>query len=788
LKSHPDITAGCGRFFLCLTMFACGSGVSAQDIIVSNLPPPAATQIVFSRDIRPIFDDNCLRCHGPEKPRSHFRLDNRAGALAGGDNNTNDIVPGQSTNSLLIAYIAWQVEDMEMPPPNRGKQLTPGQISLLRAWIDQGAAWDTNEVDNDVHGYFSSILGGTTVSGDKNKYQELYWQKAGVMGGEEFQLSQQTSPDTRWLLNGHLLVPNDYEINLNVDRNDFGFIHSGWQQYRKYYDDTGGYEPSLVPTAPTLGEDLYLDIGKAWIDLGLTLPRWPQMVLGYEYDYRRGNEATTDWGTVGSGIFTARNIAPASEGINEGVNVIKFSLQDDLAGASVADNFRGEFYHLSTSLTNTIFPLTPQNLNNRTSYFEGANTLRIGKKFNDWFFGSAGYLFSKLNSDASFSMNEPSVLEVAAIPQITLQRESNVGNLNGLLGPFDGLTISSGIQAEWDRQSGVGAGTVDQDLPPPLLITPFTVSSSYDDASLQENLSLRYAKIRYTGLYAEAHTEQEDMDQHDQFATSGNILNTSAFYQHTAFTSQQYDARGGFDTSPWRTVSFGADYRFYESDSHYTSDPLIPPILAAYPTFILSRNIITHEAEARLVLQPVTCFKTTLTYQYQTTDYGLDTRPFTEFGEEVTAGSELTAAREFSHIVSLNASLTPVSRLYLSTLFSWQLSSLTTQAQGSPEVAPYRGDTYTVMADATYVLSQATDLFAGYFFSEANYGQNNFAAGLPLGIAYRQNSVQVTLTHRFSENLSVKALYRFACYDEPSDGGATNFRANSIFGTITWRF
>ena len=82
-----------------------------------------------------------MRCHGPEKPKSHFRLDNRESALKGGDENTNDIVPGDSSKSLLINYVARQVPDMEMPPVGKGDPLTPEQIGLLRAWIDQGADW-----------------------------------------------------------------------------------------------------------------------------------------------------------------------------------------------------------------------------------------------------------------------------------------------------------------------------------------------------------------------------------------------------------------------------------------------------------------------------------------------------------------------------------------------------------------------------------------------------------------------------------------------------------------------
>jgi hypothetical protein len=130
----------------------------------------------------------------------------------------------------------------------------------------------------------------------------------------------------------------------------------------------------------------------------------------------------------------------------------------------------------------------------------------------------------------------------------------------------------------------------------------------------------------------------------------------------------------------------------------------------------------------------------------------------------------------------------PIPRLFLSTTFSYQISSLVTAADGSPAVVPYRGDIYTVLANGTYVFSQTTDLFAGYAFSEANYGQDNFAGGLPLGIQYQQHGVQVGLSRKFAKNVSTKLQYRFDYYDEPSNGRATNYRAQSLFGTLTFRF
>src|SRR6185369_15387862 len=144
-------------------------------------------------------------------------------------------------------------------------------------------------------------------------------------------------------LSGHVWE-NDYRLAVTAEKSQLGFINAGWEQYRKYYDDTGGYRPSpSTPRAISLGEDLNLDIGKAWFDIGLTLPNWPRMVLGYEYDYRRGDEAITSWQGYGSG-FDERNIAPASKHLREGVHIIKFDFDYEVGGFAIEDRFRGEFY------------------------------------------------------------------------------------------------------------------------------------------------------------------------------------------------------------------------------------------------------------------------------------------------------------------------------------------------------------------------------------------------------------------------------------------------------------
>jgi mono/diheme cytochrome c family protein len=108
-------------------------------------PPLAAKRTIdFVTDVRPIFAKHCFTCHGPAKQKSSFRLDVKASALTGGDLG-KDIVPGKGTESPLIQYVSGAAEPT-MPPGD--KHLSPLEIAILRAWIDQGAVWPASADGN----------------------------------------------------------------------------------------------------------------------------------------------------------------------------------------------------------------------------------------------------------------------------------------------------------------------------------------------------------------------------------------------------------------------------------------------------------------------------------------------------------------------------------------------------------------------------------------------------------------------------------------------------------------
>ena len=131
------------KHLLVFVIIASIASAIAADPDISKLPAPAAKPgLTYEKDIKPILEKSCVNCHGPEKPKSKYRVDSREAIIKGGDSDQAAIVPGKSEKSPLIHYVADLVVDMEMPPTDKREKYpawTKDQIALVRAWIDQGA-------------------------------------------------------------------------------------------------------------------------------------------------------------------------------------------------------------------------------------------------------------------------------------------------------------------------------------------------------------------------------------------------------------------------------------------------------------------------------------------------------------------------------------------------------------------------------------------------------------------------------------------------------------------------
>src|SRR5436190_8562482 len=106
---------------------------------VENLPAPAGHAIDFTKEIKPLFEASCVKCHAKGKDKGGFSLETREAFLKGGETGPA-AQSGNSGESYVVSLVAGTDPDEVMP--KKGTKWTAEQVGLLRAWIDQGIAWD----------------------------------------------------------------------------------------------------------------------------------------------------------------------------------------------------------------------------------------------------------------------------------------------------------------------------------------------------------------------------------------------------------------------------------------------------------------------------------------------------------------------------------------------------------------------------------------------------------------------------------------------------------------------
>ena len=102
------------------TAMAAGGKWDISKLDASKLPPDSTqTNLTFAKDIEPIFDASCTRCHGEDRSRGNLRLDNLDAVLKGGKAG-QVVVAGSSDKSLLVLAISQLDAATAMPPKFRG--------------------------------------------------------------------------------------------------------------------------------------------------------------------------------------------------------------------------------------------------------------------------------------------------------------------------------------------------------------------------------------------------------------------------------------------------------------------------------------------------------------------------------------------------------------------------------------------------------------------------------------------------------------------------------------------
>jgi len=96
-------------------------------------------EIDFNTQVKPIFNNKCISCHGGVKRKAGFSLLFESEAMANTESGKPAIIPGKPDQSELIRRITLNDPDERMP--YKHEPLSKQEIDILRRWIKQGAAW-----------------------------------------------------------------------------------------------------------------------------------------------------------------------------------------------------------------------------------------------------------------------------------------------------------------------------------------------------------------------------------------------------------------------------------------------------------------------------------------------------------------------------------------------------------------------------------------------------------------------------------------------------------------------
>ncbi|MDJ0973102.1 MAG: hypothetical protein QNJ98_01405 [Planctomycetota bacterium] len=126
-------------FGLLLGVFALSGLVAqAEEAPLRDVPAYEGT-VDYKTHIEPLMKAYCFDCHGPGDASGGLNLTSHAMAGHGGDSGGR-ILGGPLATNTLWERIATADADYRMP---KGGELTDKELSLFRAWIEQGSKWTT---------------------------------------------------------------------------------------------------------------------------------------------------------------------------------------------------------------------------------------------------------------------------------------------------------------------------------------------------------------------------------------------------------------------------------------------------------------------------------------------------------------------------------------------------------------------------------------------------------------------------------------------------------------------
>jgi len=668
-------------------------------------------------------------------------------------------------------------------------------------------------------------IGGVAVDGDRAQFEQEHRLPGNhFFGGiEDLHYEQAIGSDAQLVIDGHARFDtNDYKLRLYLSKQQLGYIEIGFDEFRTWYDGSGGFFPPngqfFTPSFP----EMHIDRGDIWVELGLRVPDLPEVTLRYSHEFRDGQKDSTAWGdTALTGIpFATRSIAPAYRNIDETRDLFSFDISKTLGKTDVLLGMRYEHSENDNSLNTwrgagdlSTLPgaqrFATQHQKDNVDFFSGHAITET--RFSDSLWFTSGYSYTTAENDLSGTRifgNDFDAPFGEVIPSLsptdhaylnlagTAQMDKHVVNANVFWLATKEFTVLTAFRyTHEDRDSSSSFLALDPqfNVPPFTALNPAggfhygtgvltfgTRSAFYDQFA--ESLELRYAGLRDWLFYTQAELEEE-FGHVNEFQTADE--SRTPLDKEAQLIGQKYSV--GATWYPLPRLDVSAQY-YHKSDS-YDND-----LFGSQDQRLVGQDWNTDDANVRISLQPALprmlgTLSLVTRYDFMRTaidaQWAVDGIPLDQRQTGVIT----------QHVISESINWNPLARLYLSTDIAYVLNQTNTpasrinlDANTSPTVVNFRNDYWTVTAGFGYIINDKTELHGQYVFYRANDYFNNSLVAVPYGMGATEHTASATLTRQLTKQVRLLLSYTYFDYADETSGGHNNYRAHSVFSSLQFRF
>jgi hypothetical protein len=690
-------------------------------------------------------------------------------------------------------------------------------------------------------------IGGLSINGDAAQFKQEHRMSGDVFGGiQDLHYEQAVGKKGQLSIDGHAIFDNhDYDVKVELSQPGLGYIRGGYTEFRSWYDGNGGFFPVNGQFFSPPHQEMELDRGEAWIELGLRMPNLPEITLHYSHQFRDGQKDSTIWGDTtltGLAVNPTRKIAPAFRDINETRDIFSADILQTFGKTDVGLGMRYEHSEVDDSLqlergAGQLPPFVAapgaqrfftQNDKNNLDSFNGHVTAET--RFSDSLWVTSAYSYSTLNSDISgtriigtgydsmfgdpiltLQSNDHGVLNLSGASQV----DEHVINLNLMWLPAKQLTVLTAFR--YTREDKDSAATF-LDTNTAANVAPFTstnprggfhlispVMRAADTAdafnNFAETLEVRYAGITNWLFYVRGEWEEEFGSVHEHEVVGAT--DQGALNKDTDLLSQKYTV--GANWYPMMTLNLAGQYyhKIADYDNHFNSELATPPTPGSERNQrLLNQELDTDDVNFRVTWRPkiptklgtlalVTRYdfvRGTIDGQWAISPTALGAPPTNTI--LASQGSAVIT----NHVITESITWNPSARLYVQGNVSYALNKTDTPADinlipnTSPTVLDFKNDYWTASAAVGYALNEKTDLRAEYSYYRANDYQNNALVAVPYGMGATEHTVSASVTRQITKNVRLKVQYSYFNYTDQTSGGLNNYEAHSVFSSLQFRF